>query len=110
MQIVGQSYVKLPNTGTTTSATTINWNNGNVQEVVLGANTTFTFTNPNAGATYILVVRQSSGGGNTITWPGTVSWSGGASPVMTSTSNRFDVFTFVYDGTKYFGSYTQNFI
>jgi hypothetical protein len=30
---------------------------------------------------------------------------------MTATANKYDVFTFIYDGTitKYFGSYVQNF-
>jgi hypothetical protein len=110
VKITGQSYVALPTTGTTTSATTINWNDGNVQEQVLGDNTTFTFTNPKAGATYILVVRQSSGGSNTITWPGSVTWAGASTPTMTTTANTFDVYTFIYDGNKYFGSYVQNFI
>ena len=110
VQIQGQSWVNLPTTGTTTTGTTINWNDGNVQEKILGANTTFTFVNGNAGGTYILVIKQSSGGGNTITWPGTVTWAGGAAPVMTSTANRFDVYTFIFDGNKYFGSYVQNFI
>ena len=105
----GQTWVTLPSTGTTTSATTINFNNGNVQEVVLGDNTTFTFSNPNAGATYILVVRQSSGGSNTVTWPGTVTWAGGTTPTMTATANKFDVYTFIYDGSRYFASYVQNF-
>jgi hypothetical protein len=105
----GQTWITLPTTGTTTSATTINWNNGNTQEYVLGSSTTFTFSNPNAGATYILIIRQSSGGSNTTTWPGTVSWAGGTPPTMTATANKFDVFTFVYDGSKYFGSYVQNF-
>ena len=109
VKITGQSYVALPATGTTTSATTINWNDGNVQEDVLGANTTFTFTNPKAGATYILVLRQSSGGGNTVTWDARVTWAGGVAPVMTSTADRFDVYTFIFDGNKYFGSYVQDF-
>jgi hypothetical protein len=110
VKVTGQSYVALPATGTTTSATTINWNDGNVQEEVLGDNTTFTFTNPKAGATYILIIKQSSGGGNTITWDPRVTWVGGATPVMTSTADRFDVYTFVFDGNRFFGSYTQNFI
>jgi hypothetical protein len=110
VRVIGQSYVSLPSTGTTTSATTISWDSGNIQELVLGANTTFTFTNGKAGATYILVVQQSSGGNNTITWPGSVTWAGGSTPTMTITANRFDVYTFIYDGNKYFGSYVQNFI
>jgi hypothetical protein len=109
-EVQGQSWVTLPTTGTTTSSTTINWNDGNVQEKVLGDNTTFTFSNGNAGATYILVVKQSAGGSNTITWPGSVTWAGASTPTMTSTANRYDVYTFIYDGNKYFGSYIQNFI
>jgi hypothetical protein len=109
VRVIGQSYVALPVTATTTSATTISWDSGNVQEQVLGANTTFTFTNGKAGATYILVIKQSSGGGNTITWPGTVTWAGGTTPTMTTTANRFDVYTFIFDGNKYFGSYIQDF-
>jgi hypothetical protein len=110
VQIQGQSWVALPATGNTTSATTINWNDGNVQEKVLNVSaTTFTFTNGNAGATYILVIKQSSGGGGTVTWPGTVTWAGGTAPTMTTTANKFDVYTFIFDGNKYFGSYIQDF-
>jgi len=105
----GQTWITLPTTGTTTSATTINFNNGNVQEYTLGASTTFTFSNSNSGATYILIIKQSSGGSNTITWPGTVTWAGGTTPTMTATANKFDVYTFIYDGSKYFASYIQNF-
>jgi hypothetical protein len=110
VEVQGQSWVTLPTTGTTTSSTTIDWNDGNVQEKVLGDNTTFTFTNGNAGATYILVVKQSAGGSNTITWPGSVTWAGASTPTMTATADRYDVYTFIYDGNKYFGSYIQNFI
>jgi len=110
VQIQGQSWVALPATGNTTSATTINWNDGNVQEKVLNvASTTLTFTNPNAGGTYILILRQRPTGSGTVTWPANVSWPGGTTPTITTTANKFDVFTFVFDGNKYFGSYVQNF-
>lgn len=109
VKVTGQSYVALPATGTTTSATTINWNDGNVQEEVLGTNTTFTFTNGNPGATYILIIKQSSGGSNTITWDPRVTWAGGTPPTMTTFPDRYDVYTFVFDGNKYFASSVQNF-
>jgi hypothetical protein len=73
------------------------------------ATTTFTFSNPNAGATYILIIRQNAAGSYTITWPVTVAWSGASTPTMTPNANRYDVYTFIYDGSKYFGSYVQNF-
>ena len=110
IQINGQSWVTADANGNTTSSTTVNWNDSNIQTFTLNAaTTTFTFSNPNAGATYILVIRQNASGSQTIVWPGTVAWAGGTIPTMTATANRYDVFTFIYDGSKYFGSYIQNF-
>lgn len=110
VEVQGQSYVALPATGTTTSATTINWNDGNVQEKVLNVSaTTLTFTNANAGGTYILILKQSSAGSYTVTFPGSVSWAGGTPPTMSTSPNRYDVYTFIYDGNKYFGSFIQDF-
>ena len=110
IQINGQSWVTVDANGNTTSTTAVDWDNGNVQTFTLNANpTTFTFSNGNAGATYILIVRQNGAGSYTINWPGTVTWSGGSAPTMTATADKYDVFSFIYDGTKYFGSYVQNF-
>ena len=81
--------------GNTSSATAVDWNTGNVQTFTLNAaTTTFTFSNGNAGATYILVVRQNASGSQTILWPGTVAWAGASTPTMTATADRYDVFTF----------------
>jgi hypothetical protein len=99
----GQSWIS--SYGATTA---INWNNGNVQTRTLAASETFTFSNPNNGATYILIVRQAAAGNYTITWP-SVSWSGGSTPTMTATANKYDVYTFVYANNIYYGSYVQNF-
>ena len=99
----GQSWIS--SYGATTA---INWNNGNVQTRTLAASETFTFANPNNGATYILIVRQAAAGSYTITWP-SVSWSGGSTPTMTATANKYDVYTFVYANNIYYGSYVQNF-
>ena len=55
---------------------TVNWNDGNVQYIQLasGANT-FTPSNPQDGATYILQIKQpSSGAAGTITWGASVKW------------------------------------
>ena len=90
------------------ATTSINWNNGNVQTRTLAASETFTFANPNNGATYILVIKQAAAGSYTITWP-TISWLGGAPPVMTATANKTDIYTFVYANSTYYGSYAQNF-
>ena len=86
----------------------INWNNGNVQTHTLTASTTFTFDNPNNGATYILAVKQAAAGNYVINWP-SITWVGGAVPVMTATANKTDIYTFVYISSIYYGSYSQNF-
>jgi hypothetical protein len=110
IQINGQAWVTADANGNTTSSTTVNWNDGNVQTFTLNAaTTTFTFSNGNAGATYILVIRQNASGAQTITWPAAVAWAGASTPIMTSTASRYDIYTFIFDGTKYFGSYVQNF-
>ncbi len=110
LQINGQLWVTADPKGDTTVSTTVDWNDSNVQTFTLNTETTeFIFSNPNAGATYILIVQQNTAGSQTITWPNNVSWSGGISPIMTTTADRYDVFTFIYDGSKYFGSYIQNF-
>ena len=110
IQINGQAWITSDANGNTTSSTTVDWNDSNIQTFTLNAaTTTFTFNNGNAGATYILIIKQNAAGSQTITWPAAVTWAGGSTPTMTPTSDRYDVFTFIYDGAKYFGSYIQNF-
>ena len=89
----------------------IDWNNGNVQYVdMANGSNTFTFANPKAGARYMLILR-SSGASTTATWPAAVLWPGGVAPTITAVNGKFDVVTFVYEGTnaKYLGSYSQNY-
>jgi hypothetical protein len=80
-----------------------------VQSFTLGATTSFSFTNTNAGGTYILVVKQHPSNLYSVTWPVSVTWVNGATPSMTAITDKYDVYTFLYDGAKYFGTYSQNF-
>jgi hypothetical protein len=110
IQINGQAWVNIDANGNTTSSTAVDWDDSNVQTFNLNAsNTTFSFSNGNAGATYILIVKQNSSGSQTITWPASVTWAGGSTPIMTAAADKYDVYTFIFDGTKYFGTYVQNF-
>jgi hypothetical protein len=90
-----------------TTTTTLNWNNGNVQYIVLAnGNQTLTFANPKDGGRYLLMLKQpASGAAGTATWPATVSWSGDVTPTLTTTNGKVDIVAFVYDGTnaKYYG-------
>lgn len=105
-----QAFTSMRGNENTTSTTAVDWNNGNVQKFTLNSNpTTFTFSNGNAGGTYMLIIRQNSGGSYTINWPGAVSWPGGTNPTMTTGSNKHDIYSFVYDGSTYFGAVNQNY-
>ena len=86
----------------------LNWNNGNVQSVTLGGNRTFTFSNPVAGGRYLISLKQDATGSRTITWP-TVKWRGGTAPTLTTTANKYDLITLIYDGTNYYGDASLNY-
>jgi len=93
----GTQYYSLGyvNATTTASTTAINWNNGNVQSVLLQTSTTMTFNNTVAGGRYILGVIQDGTGSRIVTWPSTVHWSASTAPTLTTTASKMDLITFV---------------
>lgn len=95
-----------------TAGATIAWDLINpVATVTLGAAANaLSFTNGRAGGTYILILKQDGNGSRTVTWPSAVSWPGGVAPTLTTTASRADVFSFVFDGTVYYGTGSQNFV
>ncbi|MGI0075916.1 MAG: hypothetical protein ACREAU_00740, partial [Nitrosopumilaceae archaeon] len=58
----------------------------------------------NAG-NFTFIVTQDGTGSRTITWPGSVRWSGGTPPTLTTTAGKTDLFTFVTTtgGTIWYG-------
>jgi len=94
-----------------TAGATITWDLQNpVATVTLGAlANAISFQNARAGGTYILILKQDSGGSRTVTWPTSVKWPNGTAPTLTTTASKADVFSFVYDGTVFYGSVTQNY-
>lgn len=109
LQVSGQAWSAIDANGNATGTVAVDFNTSNVQTYTLTGDVTFTFSNGNSGSTYIIIVKQSTGGSNTVGWPGTVKWAAAATPTQTATANRFDVYTFVYDGTNYYGTYSQNY-
>jgi len=90
--------------------TTIDWTLGNKFKFTFGAQIeTFTFTAPNKPCNLILVIVQDGTGSRTVTWPGTVKWSGGTAPTLTTTGGGIDIASFYYDGTNYFGMTSLGF-
>lgn len=85
----------------------IDLEDGNVHDVTLTANATFTFSNPLAasGVSFTLLLRQDGTGGWTTTFPASVDWAGGTAPTLTTTSGALDVLTFITvdGGTTWLG-------
>ena len=96
------------NAGNSSTAQTINWSTGSSQLSTLTGNVTYTFSNGVAGGAYVL--RIATGAGSfTATWPASVKWSGGTAPTITAAASKVDLINFYYDGTTYYGSFTQNY-
>ena len=92
---------------TLTDAPTISWNTslGQVATVTLGANRVMGApTNLKVGS-YILHVIQDATGTRTLTWNSVFKWPAGVAPVLSSTANSRDIFSFVCDGTNLYGSF-----
>lgn len=106
------NYVETPYSATVTSTVTIDLANGTVQILTMTTATNLAVTMPTSpvsGQSFILILKQpASGTANAVTWT-TVKWSGGTTPTVTATVGKADVFTFVYDGTNWYGSYVQNY-
>ena len=91
----------------TTGATTINCEAGNVFGITLTENTTFTFSNPpTTGTSYgftLKLVQDSTA--RTVTWPASVDWAGGTAPTISTGSGEVDVLVFfTHDGgTTWYG-------
>jgi hypothetical protein len=90
-----------------TDGATINWDTslGSVATVTLGGNRAIAApTNLKIGS-YILHIIQDGSGNRTVTWNSVFKWPAGVAPVLTTTANRRDLFSFVCDGTNLYGSY-----
>jgi len=109
-ELIADSYNESYNAVTSTSnATTVDCETGNVFSHTLTENTTFTFSNPPvSGTAYafsLRVVQDASASGYTVTWPGSVDWPSATAPTLTATADAVDWFVFstVDGGTTWYG-------
>jgi len=103
-------------TVTAAATTTISYGSGPSVTLSMAANiTTLSFTNvPATGTvgTFTLFITQDTTGSRTITWPASVRWAGGVTPILTTTASKVDIITLttVDGGTNWFGMVAgQNF-
>jgi hypothetical protein len=62
-----------------------------------------------AGKSFILLLKQAASTGNgTATFTG-VKYSNAGTPVVTATAGKMDIFSFVADGTNWYGSVAQGY-
>lgn len=105
-----RSYKESVVTVTASTATTnLDLRLGNVFNISITSNTTFTFINPPASGTLqsaTLIIKQDATGGRTGSFTNSI-WTDGVAPTLTTTANKTDVLTFftVDGGSNYFGTY-----
>jgi hypothetical protein len=101
-----ESVVAIGNSGT---SQTLSLTNGTVQTVTMTGNCTFTMPTATAGKSFILIAVQDGTGSRTATFT-SVKWAGGTAPTLTTTATTGrDIFTFVADGTNWYGTVAQAF-
>ena len=109
-ELTVDSYNESYNAVTSTSnATTVDCESGNVASHTLTENTTFTFSNPPASGTAfafsLRIIQDASASGYTVTWPASVDWPSATAPTLTATASAVDWFVFstVDGGTTWYG-------
>jgi hypothetical protein len=81
--------------------------NGNTQQVTLTGNVTFNaFSNPVAGQSLTLIVKQDGTGSRTLT--SSMKFAGGTK-TLTTAANSVDIISVYYDGTNYWASLGKDF-
>lgn len=79
----------------------------NVFNLKATANVTLTFSGAidKKACSFSLYITQDSSGSRTVSWPGSVKWSGGA-PTLSSSPNALDILVFesLDGGTTWYGS------
>lgn len=83
---------------------TIDLANGTIQKLTTGGASTITLPTSVTGKSFMVIVAY--GGSHAVTWAGgsTIKWTNGTAPLQTSTTGKFDIFTFFQDGTNTYGS------
>lgn len=104
-QSQGFSRQQYANLATLSNTTPFTWNldTAQVAQAYLTANTTLSNpTNQQAGATYILFVRQS--GNVTLSFGNAYSFVNNVTPTVNPVSGTTSILSFVSDGTRMYGS------
>jgi hypothetical protein len=112
---IDQTIVKAKQFGTTEydagnsgTTKTIDFANGQNQKLTLTGNVAVTLSNPVAGNTCKVKILSGSGS-FTVTFSTTVKWPGGVAYVASTAASKTDIVTLYYDGSAWWGTYSNNF-
>lgn len=82
---------------------------GNIHDVTLTDNCTFTFAGATngVGCYLTLILRQDSTGGRTVTWPASVAWPDATAPTLSTAANDVSILSFLTrdGGVTWFGAF-----
>lgn len=93
--------------GNTGTSMTLSLASGTVHTATLTGNCTFTMPTVVAGKSFTIFLN--SGAGNyTANFSG-VRWADSATPTATITASKVDIYSFISDGTYWYGSFSQNY-
>ena len=102
-------YSQAANTGTTV----INWNNGATQYLdfttAASGTATVLISGAIAGSTYLLSTKQNTSGTVAASWDSNILWQNKLSGTFTAISGSTDMFSFLYNGSKYLGNFSNNY-
>lgn len=96
------NYTETRFTANSGTSITLNLANGTLQDITLTGSPTITMPTASAGKSFLLMLRTGTGS-YTVTWS-TVKWPGGTAPTVTTTASRMDIYSFVSDGTNWYGA------
>ena len=100
-----KDYAETLTTANSSTAYTCDLTNGNNFVITLTGNCTFTMPTAVAGKSFILIVSTGAGG-----FTGTftsVKWPSNTAPTLTTTASRWDILSFMSDGTNWYGAFQQ---
>jgi hypothetical protein len=108
---INNGYTEEVATANTSTAYTIDLANGSVQILTLTGTATITFPANTAGKSFLLLLKQDATGSRAVTWDTDVKWAASTAPTITSTASKADIYSFVCDGTYWYGTtVAQNYL
>lgn len=107
-RVTGGGAETVSTNATATGAVTLNLANGNVFNLTLTGNVTFTFSGATSGkaCSFAAYIKQDTTGSRTVTWPASVKWAGGTAPTLSTAASSVDIVVFesLDGGTNWYGS------